>query len=316
MSLLRDRLDFDATIDAAARQIGVNAVIIEKDYWVSQVLRVLADQFPVDFVFKGGTSLSKCYRMIQRFSEDIDVLILPNGRGANTIDRLMKNMAEAAGIALGSTTVGEGSSQGKSRRVRVAYPTRRAEAEGISPGILLEMGIRGGDEPSEILAAGCLLADVLTQAGQDISAYDDLQSVMVPTLHPGRTLLEKLSVLHTSLIGDPSRADCEKHGRHYYDVYQLLGDERVVALLNDRVQVKAVIASIQEVTDIHFTKRDEPRKIIRPENGWASSKAFDASDERLAAGYATSMGRLSFEPSKCPEFPAICARVREHGHLL
>lgn len=78
MSRLRDRTDFDATIDAAASQLGINAVIIEKDYWVSQVLRALADQFPVDFVFKGGTSLSKCYRLIQRFSEDIDVLILQN----------------------------------------------------------------------------------------------------------------------------------------------------------------------------------------------------------------------------------------------
>lgn len=47
MSLLRDRTDFDATIDAAASQLGINAVIVEKDYWVSQVLRVLADQFPV-----------------------------------------------------------------------------------------------------------------------------------------------------------------------------------------------------------------------------------------------------------------------------
>lgn len=163
MSLLRDRTEFDATIDAAASQLGINAVIIEKDYWVSQVLRILADQFPVDFVFKGGTSLSKCYRMIQRFSEDIDVLILRNGRGANTIDRLMKNMAEAAGASLGSTPVSERSSRGESRKVRVAYPTRRPEAEGISPGIVLEMGTRGDDQPSEILAAGCLLEDHQTQ---------------------------------------------------------------------------------------------------------------------------------------------------------
>lgn len=103
MSLLRDRADFDATIDVSATQLGVNAVIIEKDYWASQVLRVLAGQFPDDFVFKGGTSLSKCYRIIERFSEGVDVLILPNGRGANTVDRLMKNMAEAAGAARPAT---------------------------------------------------------------------------------------------------------------------------------------------------------------------------------------------------------------------
>lgn len=95
MSLLRDLKNFDATIDAAAEQLSINAVIIEKDYWVSQVLRVLAKQFPHDFTFKGGTSLSKCYRLIQRFSEDVDILILPNGRGGGALDTLMKNMATA-----------------------------------------------------------------------------------------------------------------------------------------------------------------------------------------------------------------------------
>lgn len=97
MTLFRDRPDFDATIDAAAERLGVDAVITEKDYWVSQVLRSLADQFPGEFIFKGGTSLSKCYRLIQRFSEDIDLLIRPGERSGNATDRMLKDMAEAAG---------------------------------------------------------------------------------------------------------------------------------------------------------------------------------------------------------------------------
>lgn len=62
--------------------------------------------------------------------------------------------------------------------------------------------------------------------------------------------------------------------------------------------------------------RIEPRKIIRPEDGWASSPAFDVFDDRLAAGYAISMDRLSLEVGKYPEFLAICARVRDRGNLL
>ncbi len=313
---LRDRTDFDATIDAAAGQLGINAVIIEKDYWVSQALRALTDQFPDDFIFKGGTSLSKCYQLIERFSEDIDILVLPRGRGPGAIDALMKNMASAAGKILGTAPSTEGSSRGKSRKVRAAYPTRRPEAEGISPGILLEMGIRGGHQPSETKQAGCLLADILTEAGQDIRPYEDLQPVKVPVLHPGRTLLEKLAVLHTSLSDNPSQADCRRHGRHYYDVYQLLGDDGVIALLGDRAQMEAVIESIQEVSDTHFTRPGEARKMIRPVGGWASSHAFDASDARLAEGYASSMERLSFEPEKWPEFSAICARINQQAEFL
>ncbi len=317
MTLFRARSDFDATVDAAAARLGgINAVIVEKDYWVSQVLHVLAEEFPDDFVFKGGTSLSKCYRLIRRFSEDVDLLILPNGRGTSRIDTLMKDMVARVGESLGSTPDREGGSTGKSRRVRVAYPTGRSEAEGISSGVLLEMGIRGSEQPHEILEAGCLLADAMTQAGQDIRKYDDLRPVRVPVLHPGRTLLEKLAVIHTSLSGEPGEADCQKHGRHYYDIHQLLGDDRVRAMLNDRPQVEQVIASIQDITDKYFTKPDEHRKLVRPEDGWASSTAFDASNAYLAEGYTRSMELLSLDPDGCPTFADICARVRANRDLL
>ncbi len=316
MKLLRARRDFDATVDAAAGQRGISAVIIEKDYWVSQVLRTLASDFPGDFIFKGGTSLSKCYRMIDRFSEDVDILVVPSGRGGGAIDKLMKEMASAACAALGATPGGGRSSRGESRTVHVPYPTRRPLAQGISPAVVLEMGIRGGDQPSEMLEAGCLLADILTQAGQEITAYEDLQAVLLPVLHPGRTLLEKLAVVHTSLGGEPAEAECQKHGRHYYDIYQLLGDDRVASLLRDRPQVEEVVGSIQAITDRYFTKPGEPRKMVRPAAGWASSAAFDPSNVRLGEGYARSMKVLSLAPGKYPRFSEVCLRVAEWADLL
>lgn len=94
--VFRDTSEFSATIDAAAEQLGISALAVEKDYWVSEVLRTLAHDFPSDFIFKGGTSLSKGYHLIQRFSDDIDLLILPRGRGRNAVDRLMKTMSEHA----------------------------------------------------------------------------------------------------------------------------------------------------------------------------------------------------------------------------
>lgn len=319
MTLFRDRPDFDATIDAAAERLGVDAVITEKDYWVSQVLRGLADQFPGDFIFKGGTSLSKCYHLIQRFSEDIDLLIRPGERSSNAADRLLKDMAEAAGGALDCPPEGierVESGRGEHRKVRVFYPTRRPGLPGVKPGVLLEMGIRGGEQPYRELGAGCLLSDVLTQAGEDISAYEDLQPVVVPVLHPGRTLLEKLAVVHTKLGMNTSAAECKQYGRHYYDIYQLLGDEQVIALLNDRALVDQVIASVQEVTNEEFRKPGEPEIVVRPESGWPSSPAFDQSSNRLAEGYSSAMDTLSFERDKCPEFADICARIHEMAELL
>jgi predicted nucleotidyltransferase component of viral defense system len=57
----RDSNEFGPTLDAAAERLGISPTAIEKDYWVSEVLRALAHRFEGDFIFKGGTSLSKGY---------------------------------------------------------------------------------------------------------------------------------------------------------------------------------------------------------------------------------------------------------------
>lgn len=319
MTHFRDRHDFDATIDAAAERLGVDPVIIEKDYWVSQILKSLADKYPGDFIFKGGTSLSKCYGLIQRFSEDIDLLIRPGERSKNATDRLLKEMAETAREALDcppESIERVESGQGEHRKVRVFYPTSRLGFPGVKPGVLLEMGIRGGEEPHMELPARCLLSDILRQGGQDVSSCEDLQPVVVPVLHPGRTLLEKLAVVHTKLGMNPREAECRQYGRHYYDIYQLLGDRQVIEFLDDRALVDRVIASVQEVTNREFRKPGEPEIVVKPASGWSSSSAFDESDNRLADGYSNAMDTLSFERGKCPEFADICARVHEMAELL
>jgi predicted nucleotidyltransferase component of viral defense system len=61
--------EFGPTLDAAAERLGISSTAVEKDYWVSQVLRVLGRDFDGDFIFKGGTSLSKGYRLVERFDQ-------------------------------------------------------------------------------------------------------------------------------------------------------------------------------------------------------------------------------------------------------
>lgn len=68
----RDLPEFGPTIDAAAERLGISATAVEKDYWVSEVLSALESEFAGDFILKEGTSLSKGYGLIERFSEDID----------------------------------------------------------------------------------------------------------------------------------------------------------------------------------------------------------------------------------------------------
>ena len=69
-----DREQFRDAIDLAYEQTGVMVQAIEKDYYVTMLLRLLAQKMPY-IVFKGGTSLRKCHKVIRRFSEDIDITI-------------------------------------------------------------------------------------------------------------------------------------------------------------------------------------------------------------------------------------------------
>jgi hypothetical protein len=140
----RDGDEFGPTLDVVAERLDISATAVEKDYWVSEVLRTLIVTFPDDFIFKVGTSLSKAYGIIERFSEDIDVLVLPGERGRGAVDKLMKAMGDAAATGVGGEASGAGAETGRHRAYTVTYPATREPTALIATSVLLEMGIRGG----------------------------------------------------------------------------------------------------------------------------------------------------------------------------
>lgn len=321
MSRFRDSNEFGPTLDAAAERLGISATAVEKDYWVSEALRMLARAFAGDFIFKGGTSLSKGYRIVERFSEDIDILVLPGKRGRGTTDKLMKAMGDAAAAGIGGQASPAGESEtGRHRSYEVSYPARREATTLVRTSVLLEMGVRGGQHPHELIPLSCLLGDALETAGTDLSDFSDLGPFEVLVLHPGRTLLEKLVHIHRlaqALAADPSRQPDPRSGRHFYDVFRLLGDGRVLDLLADREQVEQVINSVEEIDTTHFGGNDD--KELRPAGGFAASPAFDLNtdvSQRLRAAYETTMPELYFGADSLPTWGEICSRVAELRELV
>jgi hypothetical protein len=321
VSRFRDSDEFAPTLDAAAERLGISATAVEKDYWVSEVLRVLARDYRNDFIFKGGTSLSKAYRIVERFSEDIDVLVVAGDRGRGTTDKLMKAMGAvaAAGVGGEASSVG-GAETGRHRSYSVTYPATREPTALIQTSVLLEMGVRGGHHPRESAAVSCLLGDVLAEAGTDLREFADLEPFEVVVLHPGRTLLEKLVYIHAvgqQLAADSARRPDRRSGRHFYDVFQLLGDSRVLDLLSDREEFGRVIASIEDIDRIYFGRGEGTE--VRPAAGFGSSLAFDvASDvsQRLRVAYEGTMPELYFGADPLPTWDDICHRVAQQHDLL
>lgn len=319
--LFRNTSEFKPTVEAAAERLKVSATAIEKDYWVSEVLRALAARHSRSFVFKGGTSLSKGFHIVERFSEDVDILILNEGITRGGADRLMKEMGRVAAAGVGGTATPVGSSEtGRHRSYQVSYPTSTPPAVLINTSVLLEMGVRGGPHPHQSVTIGCLLGDLLEAAGTDLNEFTDLQPFEVQTLHPGRTLLEKLILVHQlgKLIErDPSSPINQRIGRHFYDIYELLADAQVLELLSDERHANEVIDSVATINRTYFDANDVEE--VRPYGGFATCQIFqpdsDAS-QRLQFAYEETMPELYFGRDPLPSWKDICGRVAEKRNLL
>lgn len=93
MRLHEDKTLFRQAVSATATQLNIPDIFIEKDYWVTCALHaIFHDPIADETVFKGGTALSKCFGLIERFSEDIDLVI--KRRDGETDNQLKRKTKE------------------------------------------------------------------------------------------------------------------------------------------------------------------------------------------------------------------------------
>jgi predicted nucleotidyltransferase component of viral defense system len=95
MNLHTNKKLFSDTIRAASEHFKIYEEFVEKDYWITLLLHKLSNSMYIkDTVFKGGTSLSKCYRLINRFSEDVDIAIINDDDKSGNQVKTIKNYGE------------------------------------------------------------------------------------------------------------------------------------------------------------------------------------------------------------------------------
>lgn len=219
---------------SVADATGIPAAHVEKDFWVTEVLRGVVDAagaLGVEIVFKGGTSLSKAFGLIERFSEDVDVLVVlspQDSTGAR--DRTLKALVDGATRATGldAATVPAATTKGAKRGARFGYRTNVAAA-GLSDGVFLELGSRGGGMPATPLLVSSLIA---RHASVRIAGAVEVDPVLVRVQAPWRTLVEKLVLLHTAHSDDEPTAAISG-ARHYYDVHQLVTRREIIAGIHE-----------------------------------------------------------------------------------
>ena len=304
----------------AAERFGVSEQFIEKDYYVTEILRIVAGQLEDKVMFKGGTSLSKGWGLINRFSEDVDLYVDRDGfdprPGVNKMDRILKDLSSVVAEHPGLTWLDEGATIGGfGREDYFEYQSHFAELPGIRPVVRLEPGIQSGTFPTQVLPITSMVGQFLLETGRGDMATD-LKGFEMLLLHFRRTFVEKLFALHGKVVrlideGEP----IGRHARHYSDLFAL----------SDQSEVRAMLASDeyeQIRRDYDATSRGSSylSRIYRPPDdlSFAASPALFPSAElkqQLSRDYQRECEVL-FSGADYPPFDAVLERFQELQQLL
>jgi hypothetical protein len=261
--------DRKLAFDNAALTLHLNAVILEKDFWVSWLLRLLFAQPELApfLVFKGGTSLSKVFGVIDRFSEDIDLCLVPEFVGADAqgfdtltsrgkrdaavlemqrlcadkVQLVVMPLLESAIIdVLGSAPTGkwlhyELDADAKSPIVYFRYPTSQSHGfEYVRREVKLELGMLTDQQPTGHYPIAPLIASVFA------ALFSDWQCEVV-ALELQRTFWEKATILHAEYHRPADSLTPDRYARHYFDMVRLLAHADAPQFLADKTQCERVV---------------------------------------------------------------------------
>lgn len=230
----------EAIFSAIATKKGMTPFAVEKDWWVSRSLEILFQMdIAENLVFKGGTSLSKAWKLINRFSEDIDLAIdkeffegyqgdisrtqiskLRKEAGVYTTGTFFKELQEEfrkKGFKqLDFKVIDTGESDQDPRVIEILYPNVISPpTEYVLPRVQIEMSCRSLKEPFTVQKFGSLVDE--SYADREFAA----PLFAVPTVNPERTFLEKLFLLHEEFHRPAEKMRVDRLSRHLYDIYHL-----------------------------------------------------------------------------------------------
>ncbi len=218
---------FRQAIITTSQQMKIRAEYVEKDYWVCYALYEIFNSDVADYaVFKGGTALSKCYDIIKRFSEDIDLVVIRDkSESDNQLKRKIKNITNAVSAIMPEIEVeGITIKRGMNRKTGHQYPKLFNGKYGqVRSEIIVEATWLGYYEPYTTAHINSYIYDMMLFTGQEAMTQQyKLSPFEVRVLDSRRTICEKImSLVRFSYSNEPIE-DLKKKVRHTYDIHLLL----------------------------------------------------------------------------------------------
>ena len=281
--------DKQRVLQQASARSGLPPQAIEKDLWVTTILQIVFTlPFADKLIFKGGTSLSKVWHQIERFSEDIDLAVdrsLFNMEG-DLAKKQIKKLRKASSLFVkedfcpalqegiekyGLSSLcsiepqqdGEGdNTYPEPRKIFVKYQSVWAEPmEYLSPIVMLEIGARSLLEPNEQTHIQSIVEDLFP------SIQTTLVDSQVATALASKTFLEKAFLLHELFSVEGHGGIAERKSRHLYDLSKMMDEEFAInAIKNDELweSIRHHREIFTSVKDIDYVPDVRKRIILVP----------------------------------------------------
>jgi len=285
---------FSQTLKAASQHLNVLVGFVEKDYWITLILnRLSLSTYADKAVFKGGTSLSKGYRMIDRFSEDVDLAILHTAdKTKNEIKTIIRRIEkEITKELIEVKEEGVTSKGSRFRKSLFKYPSSEKNSDNR---VIVEINSFANPFPYRLLFIKSFLYDFLDQTNNHhlIEEYQ-MDTFPVNVLTKEQTLLEKLvSLIRFSFAQDPLHSISSKI-RYFYDLYYLVEDVECMQFIESK--------SFREQFNCLY---EHDKELFDEPEGWRDKKLedspvitdFDSIWSRVKSQYKNELSALAYRP--------------------
>lgn len=261
--------DKQAIFNEVSAQINLSSAAIEKDWWVVRTLElVFTSSIAPHTVFKGGTSLSKAWNLIDRFSEDIDLALDRRFLGiekpdsemtGSQVSKLRKLSAKfitekyfpelaqlfkAAGLKV-EIKLGEIKTDDQDPLIiEIYYDTLTDPIPYLKPRVLIDIGSRSLIEPFNERSFTSMVEEKYKG-----KAFAD-NNIVIPSVNPQRTFLEKIFLLHEEFQLPIEKIKVERKSRHLYDVEKLMDTEYAMAALGNKALYQTIVEHRAKLTPL------------------------------------------------------------------
>ncbi len=305
MKLHNDPDEFQELIAVTAAEKHIPESAVRRDYYIVMMLQALAESPYADqCVFKGGTSLSKCYPgSIERFSEDIDLTFLGMKLPDKECDRTIKKIETVMSAGAETEKIGaERSPRSKSMWVWFDDPANRVK---------LEIGSSVRPDPYSKRQVKTYIQEFLEgkDGAEDIERFD-LTAITVNVLNIERTFIDKImSVKRHAISGTLNRKV-----RHIYDVVRLYQMPEIQAFLSNAEELKRLVALTKETDYFYVGRRNTPKE-YDPKGAYDFASWQDRLDPDIAAIYESLHENLLYTDER-QDFKAAVEVFRKIDALL